>query len=72
MEEQGGKRVEIAGMNDNRWVTMVLAVSKNGHHLPPQLVYTGKTNRCLPKVNFPTGRHAMYMENHWANEVATL
>ena len=51
---------------------MVLAGSKNGYHLPPQLVYTGKTNRCSPKVSFPIGRHAMCMENHWANEVTTL
>ena len=72
MEEQGSKRVEIAGMNDKRQITMVLAVSKNGHYLPPQLIYTGKTNRCLPKVSFPTGWHITCTENHWANEVTTL
>jgi len=53
MEEEGSKRVEITGMKDKWQITMVLAVSKNGHHLPPQLIYTGKANRCLPKVSFP-------------------
>ena len=37
MEEQGSKRVKIAGMNNKRQITMVLAVSKNGYYLPPQL-----------------------------------
>ena len=71
MEEHGSKRVEIAGMN-KRQITMVLAVSKNGYYLPPQLIYTGKTYRCLPKVSFPTGWHITCTENHWANEVTTL
>ena len=53
MEEEGSERVEITGMKDQWQITMVLAVSKNGHHLPPQLIYTGKANRCLPKVSFP-------------------
>ena len=57
---------------NGKWQIMVLAVSKNGHYLPPQLIYTGKTNRCLPKVSFPTGWHITCTENHWANEVTTL
>ena len=71
MEEQCSKMVEIAGMNDKRQITMVLAVSKNGYYLPPPLIYTNKTYRCLPKVSFPTGWHITFMENHWANEVTT-
>ena len=59
-------------MNDKRQITMVLAVSKTGHYLPPQLICTGKTNRCLPKVSFPTGWHITCMKDHWANEVTTL
>ena len=51
---------------------MVLAVTKNGHYLPSQLIYTGKTNRHLPKVSFPTSWHIICTENPWANEVMTL
>ena len=65
------KRVEIAGMNNKQQVTMVLAVSKNGHYLS-QLIYTSKINRCLPTVSFPTGWHIMCTENYWANKVTTL
>lgn len=63
--------MKIIGMN-GKWQIMVLAVSKNGHYLPPQLIYISKTNKCLPKVSFLTGRHITCMENHWANEATTL
>lgn len=72
MEKEGCKRVEIIGLNDKRQITMVLAVTKNGHYLPPQLIYAGKTKKCLPKVNFPSSWHITCTENHWANEVTTL
>ena len=54
MEEEGKKRVEISGMNDKRQITMVLAVTKNGHYLSPQVVYAGKISKLLPKVQFTT------------------
>ena len=39
-----------------------------GDFLPLQLVYQGKTTRCLPQVNFPDDWHITYSENHWCNE----
>jgi len=72
MEEKGKKRVEISGMNDKWQITMVLAVTKNVHYLSPQVIYAGKTSKCLPKVQFPTGWHITCTENHWAIEVTTL
>ena len=39
-----------------------------GDFLPPQLVYQGKTTRCLPGVEFPEGWHITHSENHWSNE----
>ena len=41
-----GKR---GGMNDEA-DTVVLGVSKNGHCLPPQVIYTEKTNRSYQKL----------------------
>ena len=72
MDEEGKKRVEISGLNDERLITMVLAVTKNGHYLSPQVIYAGKTSKCLPKVKFLTGWHITCTENHWANKVTTL
>ena len=42
-----------------------------GDFLPPQLVYQGKTNRCLPQCKFPAGWDITFTENHWSNEVTT-
>ena len=39
-----------------------------GEFLPPQLIYQGKTSRCLPCVEFPDEWHITYSINHWSNE----
>jgi len=59
-------------MNDKRQITMVLAVTKNGHYLLPQVIYAGKTSKCLPKVQFPTGWHITCTENQWPNKITSL
>ena len=69
MEQEGAKRVEIAGKDDKRQITAVLACTMSGDVLPPQLVYQGKTPRCLPQVEFPKQWHITYTENHWCNEI---
>ena len=53
------KRVKISGLNDKWQITMVLAVTKNGHCLPPQVIYAAVLSTCLPKVKFPTA-YCMY------------
>ena len=53
MAEEGSKRVEIAGKDDKRQLTAVLAGSMSGKFLPPQLIYQGKAMRCLPRYDFP-------------------
>ena len=54
MEQEGTRRVEIAGKDDKWQITAVLACTMSGDLLPLQLVYQGKTPRCLPQVEFPT------------------
>ena len=39
--------------------------------LPPQLIYQGKTERCHPRVSFPSQWDVWHTDNHWANEVTT-
>ena len=68
MEAEGAKRVEIAGKNDKRQLTAVLAGSMTGNFLPPQVIYQGKTQRCLPQYQFPPKWHITYSINHWSNE----
>ena len=61
MEKQGEKRVEIIGKDDKRQITAVLAGTLSGEFLPVQLVYQGKTERCLPTFKFPNDWDIRYM-----------
>ena len=40
----------------------------SGNFLPVQLVYQGKTTKCLPTVNFSEQWHLVYTLNHLCNE----
>lgn len=71
MAKEGSKRIEIAGTEDKRQITAVFANTMAGNFLCPQIIYSGKTQRCLPTVQFPKGWHVTYTENHWANEKTT-
>ena len=55
MEQVGSNRIVIIGKDDKRQLTAVFGCSMAGEFLPPQLVYQGKTNRCLPQYKFPAG-----------------
>ena len=69
MEMEGAKRVEVAGKDDKRQITAVFAGSMTGDFLPPQLVYKGKTERCLPQYQFPESWDITFSPNHWSNEL---
>ena len=68
MEQEGTKRVEIIAKDDKRQLTAVFAGSSSGDFLPPQLIYEGKTDRCLPQFQFPSTWNITKSENHWSNE----
>ena len=71
MAKEGSKRIEIFGKDDKRQITAVFGGTMSGEFLYPQILYAGKTPRCLPSVKFPEGWHITYTENHWANEKTT-
>ena len=49
-------------------MTAVLAATASGQLLPPQLLYQGKTDKCLPAaVNFPKDWDVHHSPNHWSN-----
>ena len=68
MEEEGSKRIELIGKDDKRQITVLFAGSLSGELLPIQIIYQGKSSKCLPKFNFPNRWHVTYTPNHWANE----
>lgn len=71
LAKEGSKRIEIAGSDDKRQITAVFAGTKSGKFLPPQIIYAGKTKKCIPSVKFPDNWHVTHTENHWANEKTT-
>ena len=69
MEQQGTKRIEVIGKGDKWQITAVFGGIMTGDFLPLQLIYEGKTERCLPRYKFPTSRHMTQSESHWSNEI---
>ena len=72
MEKQGTKNIIIAGVDDKRQITLVMAATMTGRFLHPQILYEGKTNRCHPSVKFPEGWDVSHMANHWSNETNNM
>ncbi|PFX26609.1 hypothetical protein AWC38_SpisGene8728 [Stylophora pistillata] len=70
--EKSSKHVSRKGSSDKRGITVTLAETLSGQILPFQLIYTGKTSRSLPHVEFPAGFCLSYNEKHWSNEAETM
>ena len=70
MEQQGSSRVEIAGINDKRQITLTLAGSMSGE-LPIQLLHQGKTTR-HPQYSYPPEFDVWHTPNHCAKEETTI
>ena len=64
---EGAKHVY--SKDDKRQITAVFAGSMTGDFLPPQLVYKGKTEHCLPQYQFPESWDITFSANHWSNEL---
>ena len=63
MEQVGSNQIETAGKDDKQELTAVFGCSMAGDFLLPQLVYQGKTNRCLPQYKFPAGWDISFAEH---------
>ena len=72
-KEVGSEDVSIVGMDDKRQITAVFQVAATGAILPPQLIFQGKTDRCLPVPALrgqleEIGWHFTHSQNHWSNQ----
>ena len=68
MAQEGAKRVEVDGKDDKCQITVIFGCSMSGDFLPPQLVYQGKTAKCLPSYQFPLDWNITHTVNHWLIE----
>ena len=69
---KGVKTVPIKGIDDKRQITSTFAISMSGEFLPIQVIYEGKSKRCLPKYTFPASFDATFSGNHWSNTQKSL
>ena len=73
LHEKGSKSVPLLGKGKKKQITGTFAVSLAGDFLPMQLIYEGKTPRCLPKdLNFPIDFDVTFTSNHWGNEEKSM
>ena len=72
MDQRGVNRVEMIGVDNKRQITAVFCGTMVGDTLPIQFIYTGKTDHCHPKFNFPPEWHITQSAKHWSNEETML
>ena len=65
-----GKRVcHLCEKGKKKQVTETFTVTMSGRFLPMQLIYEGKSPRCLPQgITFPENFNLTFTPNHWSNE----
>ena len=64
---KGSKTVPIKGIDDKRQITATFTVTASGPFLPIHLIYGGKTERSVPKYDFPSCSDVTFTQNHWSN-----
>ena len=64
---KGAKTVPIKGIDDKRQITATFRVSMTGKFLSIQLIYEGKTPRCLTRFDFPADFNVNFSDDHWPN-----
>ena len=73
MAAHGSKSVPIAGLSDQRNITLTFVVTLAGDFLPMQIIYAGKTKQSQPcGFVFPKGFSISQNPQHWSNERETL
>ena len=59
--------MSLKGLHDNSQIAATFVVSATGSFLPIQLIYQGKSKRCLPRFTFPSNFHVTFTQSHWSN-----
>ena len=70
--EKNSQNVPIANIDDKHTITGTFTVSLDDQFLPIQLIYTGKSDKCHPRIKFPDGFGITHSPNHWSNEEAVI
>ena len=68
LAKKNSKTVAVKGNSDKRTITATFAISFKGDFMSMQLIYGGKTTKCLPRFKFPDKFSLSYNETHYSNE----
>ena len=66
--KKNSKTATIKVSTDKRTITATFAISIRGGFLQMQLIYGGKTKKCLPRFKFPEKFSLSYNKTHYSNE----
>jgi hypothetical protein len=69
--QKNSSSVATIGGEDKRQITACIASSLDGNFLPLQLIFQGKTPRCLPAAtaaSIAAEAHLTQTENHWSSQ----
>jgi len=65
--------VLLVGKGEKRQITGTFMVTMSGLFLPMQLIYEGKSPRCLPQgIRFLENFGLTFTLNHWSNEAKMI
>ena len=67
LAKKNSSSVTIAGSADKRSITATFSITLAGDFLPMQLIYGGKTEKSLPRYQFPDGFSLSVNEKHFSN-----
>ena len=69
---KNSKHVAISGTSNKKAITGTFVITIDGHCLPFQLIYGGKTTTRLPKFKFPKKFSLCINEEHFSNAQESL
>ena len=72
MAKENSKSGSIAESSDKRSITGTFTITLNGHFLPMQLIYAGKTKQSLPRFKFPDGFSLSCNPKHFGNAMESI
>ena len=72
MTRKGSKTALVKGSTEKRMITATFTITLDGHFLPAQLIYGGKTSKSLPRFNFPKSFSLSVNPKHYSNEQESI
>ena len=72
MAKQNPKSVSIAGLSDKLSIVRIFTITLNGHFLPMQFIYGGKTKQSLPRFKFADGFLLSCNPKHFSNAMESI